>query len=228
VIKNINLQLPYSNNKVKNSITLDRYNTFKQTFKIAQILYFYFSKGKILLEFETHFIDSTIHEMYTKKYGNYQQNIIAMESITPYPSQLLFYNINSFDTLLVVFPSKKLPRSTTTSSIKIPYIPKELTAKVHREVIYIGDQRIIPHTVIHELFHVFEHTFRIRPAHLFNKSKESQWPDWYQGEGQLFYYQQQFINKILTKNLKKLLFRTKKRKITKDKFNKKMIKYLYP
>lgn len=160
--------------------------------------------NKIAVTFDFHILKgSIIKKVKVTPYRKTGQISLSVNpgSITPYPS-VLKHSVAKYDTFIIVLPTnqKGLSRSGLVRFGK----------KTPRGLIIIGSERIlIPHTLIHEYFHIIEHTYNFRKPHLYEKRNQRKWPNWYKGEGQLSYYKKFVENIALPGGIKKMFLTVK-------------------
>lgn len=160
------------------------------------------SGKKVTLEFTRIELDAVMTELsssYSKDESGNTVEIVQgiVESLAPYPSQLLYEAAGNFDTFLFYWNDNKLKTAAKGGAkaqggiFSLPFLPYQLYGPERGRIIISAALTDRPGTLLHELFHTLEKCYNINPIHGFYDSYRSFFPGW-KGEGEYNYYQYHF------------------------------------
>jgi hypothetical protein len=188
---------------------------YQNVFRVMEKVYQFLSGGTLKLEFKIHVIESTVTELqrFSGTIGKEKNAGIKfnVQSLKPWPYDHFSRAIEDYDTIIMIVPSR-LMGTSYGSLAPIPLSPDNFSSE-SRGYIQIGALRgRNPMTMIHEFFHVLEARCKIGPIHGFKEIYKDSWPSWYSGQGQLYWYQQQFSLAILPKGIERTIMRSNRQK----------------
>jgi len=142
-----------------------------------------------------------------------------------YPAELVYRYRNKIDTILYIYPSNGITRTSTGGISYLEIVPGQIKAKYPRGILTIASTALKKHgrLLVHEFFHAVEgayyksHSF---PMHVFRKKFRRYWPSWYRGEGELVFYERFFRRIVLKDGARRLRFRRKKDYTSRHRFKK--------
>ena len=174
--------------------------------EIAQNIFKHYIKvltyGKVGVQFKRIIIDSSITEI-TKKIGydyedkEYDLYGSVLSSIQPYPEDILFNNINKFDSIIFYWNDKGISARPTGTFNHVPLVPYQLIG-AKRGIIQFPIGYTNAGTILHEFFHTLEQNFAVKPGHGFLNKNRKYFKNW-KGKGQYSYYKYHFDSTMMKK-----------------------------
>ena len=142
-------------------------------FNVLSLFYYYITGGNILMKCRFEIIDSRV----TAVDENSPQKSIVTESITPYPSDLIYSSFRKFDGIMFFFPH--YPPAAYLSGIKntifVPGFLNGTDRRMFSKMSTSASWRVL----IHEVFHNFGQLGGIDAGHNFQEQNKNKWPEWY-------------------------------------------------
>jgi tetratricopeptide (TPR) repeat protein len=163
---------------------------YKRNAEICKYFYYYITEGKVLMEFDFRYNDSTLTKLNESQLAN---GLIGLISKKPeeIPS---FYNSrkdNKYNTFFWVFPIPEIDGYASNFASKFE-IENEDGIQQPRGSIQIGCFSDGWANWVHEYFHIIERVMNITQKHVYYDENKSMWPDWYDETGGEDYYRMVF------------------------------------
>jgi tetratricopeptide (TPR) repeat protein len=192
----------------------------KSVLQVAKLLYYYFSRGQILMDFDFKIVNSIVKEVKVDR----GERFLILEGITPYPARIFYDNFNIYDGFMYFFPSEASSKFYGGSG-PIHFIPRLVSSRSWRFRTWMLTGATFG-TYIHEIFHNFEPFYKLK-AHGYLEEFRSQWPGWYEKQvrkhgtiSQALYYEGRFLRDFIPQGLEKVFLKERfPRKLPQQVFN---------
>ncbi|MCB1172417.1 MAG: hypothetical protein KDK39_02575 [Leptospiraceae bacterium] len=174
------------------------------------------SGGKLSLEFDRMDLNSVLTGLDAFGYKGPSKAPMEtvhsrLESLQPYPGELLLEKYNEYDTFMFYYHSGglSLPNgggaTAVGGSLNFYFTPYGLSGP--RRGRLMVSERLInkPGTLFHEFFHTIEQRYGIQPGHGFWPHLRKNFPEW-KGEGEFDYYRYHFGKIAKTAGFEKFEF----------------------
>jgi len=175
------------------------------------------SKGKMTVSFSRLDIDAYVTELSSSISINNDTGKIeivqaVIESLNPYPWEIIYKNIQSYDTFLFYWNDNRLTTGNNGGGAKalggasnLPIFPYQLYSSKRGRIIISASLLDRPGTLLHEIFHTIENKLDIKPIHGFYNQNRKYFPDW-KGKGEFNYYEYHFDQIIKDNKISDLEF----------------------
>lgn len=199
----------FKNKALETSLTSKDISKSKIAQSITKKYFEVMTNGKASLEFKRIFIKSAVTSIDPlSKYDDRQAPEIIINSIQPYPSNIISELSSKSDTFLFYWKAKSDSVKYTGpygwgGAYRLPIIPYSKETPLRGRIIISSQLMGNPGTLFHELFHTVEKIYSIYPIHGFRKTIRNNFPQW-KGTGEFNYYQYHYNNILKSNTIKKI------------------------
>jgi tetratricopeptide (TPR) repeat protein len=147
----------------------EKFERQREDLKMVNIEYFYYTQGQIQFEFDFLKVDASIRLV--NEYNKYH------EETQPCPGMIHFEAVTNYDGIMEFYHPDLIPYLIFGGPTVPSLVPYTLSDG-YRAGIWMMDGSDYG-GYVHEIFHNFEHEFRITPVHGFLEENRETWPQFY-------------------------------------------------